>query len=398
MPTESTSIPPSPGMAAARPPLRRTRDDRIVAGVCAGLARALGVPVLAVRLVTLAVAVAVTPLALIAYAGLAVAMPRDDGRALLGGRPEDRRETMIGVALIGVALIALAAGIGSSMLGGPGGLVILAIGILLVLVHHQRRAEPAEWSDPSPAAAAMATTAAAAPARRRAIESPYPGPARPRAAMAGPDETTRTMPLPTPPPAPAARGPREPSVGLYGLAAVIGGSMIALVLAALGAFDASATGVAVGLGIGALAMTVAAIALARRRGAFVLIALAGLLAIGAGGTAAVGDQARDGVGERTQSVMTPSDLAREHRLGIGSLTVEVSPGALTRGVSSLRARVGIGELVVRVPTGVAVVSTGPTSPEGIGRVNAAAGPAPERTLRLDADVDAGDLRVETADR
>ena len=172
--------------------------------------------------------------------------------------------------------------------------------------------------------------------------------------MAGPDETTRTMPLPTPPPAPAARGPREPSVGLYGLAAVIGGSMIALVLAALGAFDASATGVAVGLGIGALAMTVAAIALARRRGAFVLIALAGLLAIGAGGTAAVGDQARDGVGERTQSVMTPSDLAREHRLGIGSLTVEVSPGALTRGVSSLRARVGIGELVVRVPTGVAV--------------------------------------------
>ncbi len=28
------------------------------------------------------------PLALIAYAGLAVAMPRDDGRALLGGRPE----------------------------------------------------------------------------------------------------------------------------------------------------------------------------------------------------------------------------------------------------------------------------------------------------------------------
>ena len=68
-------------------------------------ARTLGVPALAVRLVALAVAVAVTPLALIAYAGLAVAMPRDDGRALLAGEPEDRRETIVGIALIGVGLI-----------------------------------------------------------------------------------------------------------------------------------------------------------------------------------------------------------------------------------------------------------------------------------------------------
>src|SRR6476619_4746320 len=126
MPTPSTSLPPAPGMAAAHPPLRRTRDDRIVAGVCGGLARTLAVPALAVRLVTLAVAVAVAPLALIAYAGLALAMPRDDGRALLAGTPDDRRETVVGVALIGAALIALAAGIRSSMLGGHGGLVLLA--------------------------------------------------------------------------------------------------------------------------------------------------------------------------------------------------------------------------------------------------------------------------------
>ena len=142
MPTESTSLPPAPGMAATHPPLRRTRDDRIVAGVCGGLARTLGVPVLAVRLLTLVVAAAVTPLLLIAYAGLAVAMPRDDGRALLGGQPEDRRETIIGVALLGVALIALASGIGSAVLGHPGGLVLLAVAIVLVVVHHQRHAGP----------------------------------------------------------------------------------------------------------------------------------------------------------------------------------------------------------------------------------------------------------------
>ena len=383
MPTESTSLPPSPGMAATHPPLRRTRDDRILAGVCAGLARTLGVPVLAVRLITLAIAVAVTPLALIAYAGLAVAVPRDDGRALLGGQPDDRRETMIGVVLIGVALIALAAGIGSSMLGGPGGLVILAIGILLVVVHHQRRATAAPQ---------------AAPASRRTVESPYPGPVRPRATAGGADATTHTMPFPAAPPTPTVRPPREPSVALYGLAAVVGASMIALVLGALGAFDASATAVAVGLGIGALAMTGAAIGFARRRGAFMLIALAGLLALGAAGTAAVGDNVDRGIGERVQSVTAPSDLTRDHELGIGSLTVEVSPGALVADVSTLRARLGIGELVVRVPRGVAVVSTGPESPEGLGVVNDAAGPSPERTLRLDADVDIGDMRVEIADR
>jgi hypothetical protein len=212
---------------------------------------------------------------------------------------------------------------------------------------------------------------------------------------AGTGETTRTMPGPAAVP---ARSPREPSVALYGLAAVLGGSMLALVLGALGAFDASATGVALGLGIGALAMTAAAIVLARRRGAFVLIALAGLLALGAAGTAAVGDNLDRGVGERTQGVVTPADLARDHHLGIGSLTVDVSRSALVTDVSTMKARLGIGELVVRVPEGVSVVSSGPQAPEGIDAVNDAAGPAPERTLRLDLEVDIGDVRVELADR
>lgn len=389
MPTESTSLPPSPGMAATHPPLRRTRDDRIVAGVCGGLARTLGVPVLVVRLLTLVVAAAVTPVLLIAYAGLAVAMPRDDGRALLGGQPEDRRETIIGVALIGVALIALASGIGSTLLGDTGGLVILALAAVLVVVHHQRRAARPGAGDPAGTAPAYAATT------HPAVASPYPGPATPVTASG----TTRTMPLPYPA-APAARpaGPREPSVGLYGLAAVVGGSMIALVLAALGGFDATSHGVAVGLGLGALAMAVAAIVFARRRGALVLIALAGLLAVGAGGTAAVGGRVDDGVGERIQEVSTPAGLAAEHRLGIGHLVVDVSPSALTPGVSTVRARLGIGELEIRVPAGVRVVSVGPTSPEGIGAVNDAAGAAPERTLRLDTDVDIGDLRVEAVHR
>ncbi len=76
----------------------------------------------------------------------------------------------------------------------------------------------------------------------------------------------------------------------------------------------------------------------------------------------------------------------------------MAPGALVSEVSTVRARLGIGELVVRVPEGVRVVSTGPDSPEGLDGVNDAAGPAPERTLRLDAGVELGDVRVEIAHR
>jgi phage shock protein PspC (stress-responsive transcriptional regulator) len=389
-------------VAATPPPLRRTRDDRIVVGVCAGLARILGVPALLVRLVALALAVAVPPLALIAYAGLAVAMPRDDGRALLGGRPEDRRETMVGWILIGVALISLAAGLESSMLGGPGGLVLLAAGIVLVVVHHQRRESEPEAANPGPAAPVTPTFAAPAPARRARVDLPYPGPVRPTAAAAvSAGEATRTMPMsaaPTAATAPRSAVSREPSVALFGLAALLGASMIALVLGALGAFDASARGVAVALGLGALAMTAAAIVLARRRGAFVLIALAGLLALAAAGTAAVGDEVDRGVGERIHVVETPAGLAGEHDLGIGSLTIDVTRGALVSEVSAVRARLGIGELVIRVPEGVGVASSGPDTPEGISAVNAAAGTAPERTLHIDAGVDLGDVRVEIVHR
>lgn len=174
--------------------------------------------------------------------------------------------------------------------------------------------------------------------------------------------------------------------------------MIALVLGALGGVEFSSRGAAVTLGIGALAMTAAAIVFARRRGAFVLIALAGLLAIGAAGTAAVGDRVDDGVGERIQAVSTPADLTSDHRLGIGHLVVDVAPGALTPGESTVRARLGIGELVFRVPEGVRVTSIGPVTPQGMDSVNDAAGAAPARTLVFDADVDIGDARVEIADR
>jgi phage shock protein PspC (stress-responsive transcriptional regulator) len=85
--------------------VRRTRDGALLGGVCAGLARALGVDVLLVRLVVVAATVAVgvgLPLYLAAWALL----PRDDGRAAFA---VPRRASASAAAGVGVGLLVLGA-------------------------------------------------------------------------------------------------------------------------------------------------------------------------------------------------------------------------------------------------------------------------------------------------
>lgn len=385
----STTPPTTPGAVpgAGTPPLRRARDERVLVGVCAGVARTLGVPVIAVRVVALVLALALPPLALVAYAGLALAMPRDDGRLLLGGRPPDSRETIVGWGLIVASLIAIAAGLETSMFAGPGGVVLLAAGVVLLVVGHQRGA-----------AAPPAAPAPVAPPRApRSSDLPYPGaPARP-GATASFDTATAPLPHgPAPAVASAPPAPRERSVAIYGVAALVAGVVGWVLVESFGWIDTSGRGAAVAFGVAALAFTAAAVAWARRPGAVSLVAIAVLLAFGAIGAAAVGDHLDHGIGERTERVLTPADAALEQRLGIGELTVEVAPTALAGKVTTLRTRLGIGELHVAVPAGVRVVSTGPTDPDGIELVNEQAGPAATRTLRLDAGVDHGDAEVHVA--
>ena len=204
MPIDS-SLPPAPGAPrAATIRLRRSRDDRVVVGVCAGIAGVFGVSPLLVRVIAMAAAIVVPPIALIAYAGLAVAVPRDDGRALLGGQPPDQRETLLGWTLVVAGLIAVGTGVeAASVLGGPGWLVLLAAGLVLLIVHNQRRdgdqgERPHDDSDSAP------TVATPVGAARRIVDLPYPGPPRSVATSA----TAPTVPLstqarPAPPPHPA---------------------------------------------------------------------------------------------------------------------------------------------------------------------------------------------------
>lgn len=392
------SVPPtastSPPRAGVNQPLRRPRDERLIAGVCAGIARTLGVPALVARIVALVVAVAIPPVALIAYAALAIAMPRDDGRLLLGGEPQDTRETIVGWALVVAALIAVAAGFESTFFGGPGGLVLLAGGLVLLVVHHQRRTGAGSDARPTAETAASAAARPAASRPARAVELPYPGPPprrEPITAVTEPLPASGPVRSPAPPP-PSV--PREPSVALVGIALVVAAGALGVVLHALDVIDISAGGVAIALGIGAMGLTLAAVALARRRGAVALVVIAVLLALGALGAATVGDHVEEGVGERVEYPITPVDLTDEFRLGIGSLKIDLTGAQLPPGATTIRGRLGIGELVVRVPPGVRVVSIGETRVEGLGVVNTQAGPSPSRTVRIDAHVEHGSAEVD----
>lgn len=371
-----TSHPPAPGpRAVASSRFRRRSDDRIVVGVCAGIADVFGAPALLVRAIALAVLIALPPFALIAYAGLAVAVPRDDGRALLGGQPADGRETFFGWALIAAALISVGVGVeATSLIGGTGWLVLLGAGIVLLVVQHQRHREQP--------LAPLSHVSGSTGVTQRTRELPYP-----RSAVTAPI----TLPSPRP-------GPRERSIALYGFAAIVGVATLATILHAAGAFEVSGRGLAIGFGAGALALTIGAVAFAKRRGAGTLVVLAVLLTFGALGAAAVGDHLGDGVGEQRSYLVSPSDFSYEYRFGTGSFVLDVSREALPLGVSTLRARLGIGELKVNVPPGVRVVSVGETSLGDTTYINQQAGTTPKRTLRIDADVAHGSANVSVIDQ
>jgi predicted membrane protein len=72
-----------------------------------------------------------------------------------------------------------------------------------------------------------------------------------------------------------------------------------------------------------------------------------------------------GVGERVEQPTTPADL-RDYRLAVGSLTVDLGGLQVPAGTTTVRARIGLGQLVVKAPAGVAVRLDGRS---GVGQVH-----------------------------
>jgi phage shock protein PspC (stress-responsive transcriptional regulator) len=420
--------------ASARQPLRRAGGDRMLLGVCAGIARTLDLSPLAVRLAAVVLAAVAAPLVLAAYVIAAAIVPRDDGRALLGGVPADRRETLLGWGLVGVVLVAFAvAEFRLEQLVWPAlssfGIFAAAAAALALIAASQRRAAGgALAASPTPAPAMDSEPgteeAGADEAGSREAASPESS-AADRAFSSGDDagatETataplgdgepaTVTMPAP-PPPAP----PRGPSLGTIAAGVLLTGGAAVFLLDAVGAIDPSATEVAAGLAVAAVLAGAGAIAgaVTRRRGVIVLLALGTVLGLGAAGVGLASTELDDGLGARTERPATAAEIPGTYRLGAGTLDIDLRDTRLPAGVTTVRAYIALGDLTVVVPRGVRVESVGPTTVDGVTRVNRAlpaaerrpagkrgrkkardrAAEAPQTTIRIDADVREGDADV-----
>jgi phage shock protein PspC (stress-responsive transcriptional regulator) len=184
--------------------------------------------------------------------------------------------------------------------------------------------------------------------RRRTQPSPLP-PAPPAGDATAPD-AARDVPVPPAPPPESmqTRGPSPFLLALGGL--VVAGGILGL-LAAAGvdvpwAITLGAAAVAVGVGVVVGAVN------RRRVGALAMLGI--LLALAAIVAGTIHLHLDDGVGDRTYSPTSTPDLRRDYRLGLGTLSLDLSNLAVEPGLTRIQAHVGVGDLDVVVPRGVRV--------------------------------------------
>ncbi len=315
--------------------LRRSRSERVFAGVCGGVARGLGLDPLFVR-VLVAVLALVGGAGVVLYAVGWLLLPEDDGtrslaeRAATGRRePGSRRPLVLTVLLVLVALIAA-----SAVFDRWDGPLLLVLAVVALAVWIDRRGDRA----PALPAAPDGT----------AVTAVQDGPV---AAGSGAEPPTTVYTQPAPPaPRPA---PRPRSV-LF--AATI--SCVVIALGILGAAD-SAGGSVAGDAYPALALAVVGAGLVvgawigRSRG---LIVVGLLLALAT--AAAVGVERIDTISnDRVDVTLRPTTLAElpaSVKYGVGNATYDLRSIDFTSADVASSLSIGAGEIIVIVPRDVDV--------------------------------------------
>jgi len=144
----STQLPPEPSPPAPEPPpaaggqrvVRRSRDERVVAGVCGGIGRYLGIDPVLLRIAFVILALA-NGLGLIAYVVAWVVIPEERPGQAPAPVPETRRETgrlVLGGALVVLGLVLLLDRLVPDLdeLFWP--LAVVAVGVAVMLVGLRR--------------------------------------------------------------------------------------------------------------------------------------------------------------------------------------------------------------------------------------------------------------------
>jgi phage shock protein PspC (stress-responsive transcriptional regulator) len=238
-PAAPGATPPPPGgddgpATSPRPPLRRPREGRVLAGVAAGIADHLGVDVVIVRIVIVVLAVLTEGLLALAYLAAAIFVPAAEPGA---PRPEHRRGDAtsgerdplfwvgVGVVVIGAIWLTRGAAAGVAILPGGRGfgdlvvpLVLIAFGLALWRAGDRREPDPAN-AVPGPtyrASSGPTYPGSPGPTYRASSGPTYPRQQQAPASGASkePPMTTETQ---TPPPAASGRtGAAHPTQGAGG--------------------------------------------------------------------------------------------------------------------------------------------------------------------------------------
>jgi phage shock protein PspC (stress-responsive transcriptional regulator) len=288
-----SETPPSPEPPQQPEPPRRllrSRDDRVIGGVCGGLAKYFNVDPLIFRIAAVAL-IFVGGFAIVAYLAALLLVPDDDGTGRpVPGKP-GRVSTIVGAVVIvigGVVLLDGGWGIGAGWLFGA--LVPTILVVVVLAVAGQRL---------------LATRGEAQPAASRVI----------------------------------------------GATLVVAAVVVGTAALAAGAAVATAAGGGTAVAIVVMALGVAMVALSfRRRHARWLAVPALALAIPAGVVQAAGVDTDHGIGERNYLPATLADVKPSYELGVGQLVVDLRRMAWPRETTvNLKVDVGMGHALVLVP-------------------------------------------------
>ncbi|HEX3005017.1 MAG TPA: PspC domain-containing protein [Angustibacter sp.] len=368
--------------------LRRSRSDKVIAGVCGGLGRSLGVDPLLIRIVVAVLAVFGAGVVLYALAWLL--LPVDDGTPSVGAqalqRGEHTRSSTVWLAV--VLAIAVAIGVAGAVNRWDGPILLtLAVGGLIVwLLRRQPAQAPTQAPAQAPAQAPTVSVPYGVPPSAPTATAAASGPADAPTTVLPPTEDAGSLPEqppldpeqppvppqppyaagpPVPPPPPVPPQPPRPTSHLFGLTVSV--ALIALGL--LAAFDVAGAQPPDGA-YPALALTVVGLGLVlgtwfgRARGLVfwgIVLSLATLVGSVAGHARGLNDNAVD----QTVTVSTVSALPTDDRYGAGQVEYDLTGLDLSGQTATMDAQIGFGEIVVVVPPDLDVVLDARTGVGGL---------------------------------
>lgn len=362
--------PPPPLPPAPRPPLRRSRNDKVLAGVAGGFAQWLGIDPVIVRVVLVVLAVfGGSGLLLYAIGWLVIPMEGESDseveRLMDRGRQPGSpvRVTVIVIAIVlGLILFANIVGSAFGSWGGGSILLLLAVGALVLYLVSRPPSGTATYVTP-PAAGASAADASTG----GEVATTTVLPQQPATAYAYGGSGQYPGYVPPAATAPQPREPRERSyLGLMTLCVVV---IVTGVLISLTALDIISPAPVVIPAV-ALAILGAGILVGAWFGRarwllwfaiptlFVTIIASFIPSnIGTGLRDGLRDGLQSGVGERFWTPTTIIEAQRDHSLGIGSATLDLTDLRIPAGVTTVPvdADVQFGELIVTVPDDVRVL-------------------------------------------